>query len=60
MPARSLGDEQEQIGSADPPPPKARVAYLIMTSGIEELRKTKRLLKVCYIGLRMVCLRQSK
>lgn len=56
MPARSLGDDNNQINqiddnnqmvSAETSPPRARVAYLIMTSGIEELHKTKRLLKVC-------------
>ena len=40
---RVLGESKEAFVAA---PPWARIAYLIMTSGLEELHKTKRLIKV--------------
>lgn len=44
--ARALEDAENE--EADAPPRRARVGYLIMTSGMEELYRTKRLLKVKY------------
>lgn len=44
--ARAL--EHADNEDADAPPRRARVGYLIMTSGMEELHRTKRLLKVEY------------
>ncbi|CAN0471159.1 unnamed protein product [Ascophyllum nodosum] len=42
---RVLGESKEAFVAA---PPWARIAYLIMTSGLEELHKTKRLIKAIY------------
>lgn len=38
--------EAAEATGGDAPPRRARVGYLIMASGMEELQRTKRLLKV--------------
>ncbi|CAN0300636.1 unnamed protein product [Ascophyllum nodosum] len=42
---RVLGEPKEAFAAA---PPRARIAYLIMTSGLDELHKTKSLIEAIY------------